>query len=62
MITAGVGLPGAAIIEAVSIAHGCRAQRPNQRQNNVGLALIIHFQISIDHSGCLSTKSNRKSK
>jgi hypothetical protein len=33
-------LPGAAIIEAVSIAHGCRAQRPNQRQNNVGLGLI----------------------
>jgi hypothetical protein len=40
MITAGVGLPGAAIIEAVSIAHGCRTQRPNQRQNDVGLRLI----------------------
>jgi hypothetical protein len=39
MITAGVGLRGAAIIEAVSIAHGCRTQRPNQRQNNVGLRI-----------------------
>lgn len=61
MITAGVGLPGAAIIEAVSIAHGCRAQRPNQRQNDVGLGLTPSLIPELKQvPGCAAARLTRQ--